>query len=93
MNLLSVVCASEVIATGYVADVSGGNLLGVSMGTTSQAINVGALLLVRCTPTRANKLFSLFEDTQGIGLVEPAPTPGTMDVGALMFYALGKMDS
>ena len=93
MNLVSVLCADQATAVGYVADVGAGELLGVDMGTTSQAINVGAFLLIRCTPTRANKLFLLFEDIQGLGIIDPAPTPATMDFGDMTFYALGMMDA
>jgi len=93
MNLLSVLCADQATAVGYVADVAAGELLGVDMGTTSQAINVGAFLLIRCTQTRANKLFLLFENIQGLGILDPAPAPAALDFGELTFYALGLMDA
>ena len=93
MNLLSVLCSDQATAVGYVADVGAGELLGVDMGTTSQAINVGAFLLVRCTESRAEKLYLLFDDIQGLGILDPAPAPATLDFGEMTFYALGVMDS
>ena len=70
------------------ADIQGGELWGVNMGTTSQGAAVGTFLAVKCTQTRANKLYKHSRFYRTWSLPAEAANP---DQAA--FYALGMMDA
>jgi len=78
---------SDVAATEGAAAVEAGELWGVDMGTTSQGVAVGTFLAVKCTETRAAKLYPNSRFYRTLSL--PADPGDPTEAG---FYALGLME-
>ena len=69
-------------------EAAGGSLWGVSLGTTSTAVVVGSILVVRCTDTRARSLGA----EAGFSQRSAIESVDDMSFDRAALYGLGKMD-
>ena len=76
-------------AEAAAAEASAGELWGVSLGATTKAVQVGSVLVVQATATRAKNLGvkSRYYRTMSMPDIED------LDLTHATFYALGQMDA
>ena len=88
MTLFLARMESSADAVAAQEEAASGSLWGVSLGTTSTVVVVGAILVVRCTDTRAKSL----APNQRFIQLSAIESVDDMSFDRAALYGLGKMD-